>query len=175
MSLDKRQKIRRVAFDAAFLALALILSYVEALFPISMLIPLPGFKLGLANAVVLWLAVKRGMFDACAVSLVRVAVVAMLFGTPVSFWFSFGGAVCSLLILAVLRKTHMMSYVGVSVLSASCHQVGQLMAASVFFGIKTVFSYLPLMLVAAVIFGALCGLLLNTVAPRIERGGRMKE
>ena len=172
---DKRQRLRRVAFDAAFLGLALILSYVEVLFPVSMLIPLPGFKLGLANAVILWLAVKRGMFDACAVSLVRVLIVSLLFGTPVSFWFSFGGAVCSLLVLTVLRKTHMLSYIGVSVLSASAHQVGQLTAASVFFGIKTVFSYMPVMLVAAVIFGTLCGFILNVITPRIELGGRIKE
>ncbi len=172
---DKRQRLHRMAFDAAFLGVALILSYVEVLFPVSMFIPLPGFKLGLANAVVLWLAVKQGMFDACAVSLVRVLVVSMLFGTPVSFWFSFGGAVCSLLVLAVLRNTRVLSYIGVSVLSASLHQVGQLLAASVFFGIKTVFSYLPVMLVAAVIFGMLCGLLLNAVAPRIELGRGIKE
>lgn len=172
---DKRQRLRRVAFDAAFLGLALILSYVEVLFPVSMLIPLPGFKLGLANAVILWLAVKRGMFDACAVSLARVFIVAMLFGSPVSFWFSFGGAVCSLLVLAVLRNTHMLSFIGVSVLSASAHQVGQLLAASLFFGIKTVLSYLPVMLVAAVIFGTLCGILLNVAVPRIEHGGRIGE
>ena len=140
-----------------------------------MLIPLPGFKLGLANVVVLWLAVNRGLFDAGAVSLIRVLIVAMLFGSPISFWFSFGGAVCSLLVVAVLRKVKGLSYIGVSVLSASAHQVGQLLAASVFFGIKTVFSYLPVMLVAAAIFGTICGCLLNIITPRLEQGRRDKQ
>ena len=171
---DKRQKLHRVAFDAAFLGLALILSYVEVLFPVSMIIPLPGFKLGLANVVVLWLAVERGLFDACAVSLIRVLIVAMLFGSPISFWFSFGGAFCSLLVVAVLRHVGGLSYIGLSVLSASAHQVGQLLAASVFFGIKTVFSYLPVMLVAAVLFGTVCGCLLNVITPRLRQERRAK-
>lgn len=166
---DNRQRLRRLSFDSAFLGLALILSYVEALFPVSMLIPLPGFKLGLANVIVLWLVVNRTALDAGAVSFLRVLIVAMLFGSPVSFWFSFGGAVCSFLTILFARKLSVFSYIGVSVLSATAHNFGQLLAASCFFGINTMRAYLPVMLVAAVLFGSLCGILLNLIAPRLER------
>ena len=166
-------KIRRIALDAAFLGLALILSSVEVLFPVSMIIPLPGFKLGLANMIVLWLAVNRGAFDAGSVSLLRVAIIAMLFGTPVSFWFSFGGALFSFLAILLVRRCSALSYIGASVLSAAAHNFGQLVAASCLFGIGTMLAYLPVMLVAAVIFGALCGMLLNLIAPRMAKGGRI--
>lgn len=166
-------KIRLIALDAAFLGLALILSYVEVLFPVSMIIPLPGFKLGLANMIVLWLAVNRGAFDAGSVSLLRVAIIAMLFGTPVSFWFSFGGALFSFLVILLVRRCSALSYIGASVLSAAAHNFGQLVAASCLFGIGTMLAYLPVMLVAAVIFGALCGMLLNLIAPRMAKGGRI--
>ena len=173
MLLDKREHLRRIAFDSAFLGLALILSYLEVLFPFSLFIPLPGFKLGLANVVVLWLAVNRRISDATIVSFSRVTIVSMLFGTPVSFWFSFVGAVFSLVVVIFLRKDSRLSYVGVSVLSASAHNFGQLVAASVLFGLQTMLAYLPIMLLAAVIFGALCGFILNLIAPRIRRGGKL--
>ena len=165
-------KIRRVALDAAFLGLALIFSYVEALFPISMIIPLPGFKFGLANMIVLWLMVNRTAWDAGLVSLLRITIVAMFFGTPVSFWFSLGGAFFSFLAVFLIRQNRRFSYIGASVVSATAHNFGQLLAASCLFGVGTMLAYLPIMLVAAVIFGALCGMLLNLIAPRIEKGGR---
>lgn len=168
---DNRERLRRLALDAAFLGLALILSYVESLFPVSVLIALPGFKLGLANIIVLWLAVNLSAWDAGVVSLLRVSIVAMLFGTPMSFWFSFGGAFCSFLSILLVRRLPFFSYIGASVLSAAAHNFGQLVAASCLFGIGTMLAYLPIMLVAAVIFGALCGMLLNLIAPRMERGG----
>jgi len=167
---DNKERLRRVAFDAGLLALALIFSYVEALFPIGLPIALPGFKLGLANVVVLWLAVNRTAWDAGAVSFLRIFIVAMLFGSPVSFWFSFGGAFFSFLSILLVRRSRHFSYIGASVLSASAHNFGQLVAASCLFGFNTMLSYLPIMLVASVIFGALCGTLLNLIAPRLKGG-----
>ncbi len=169
---DNRERIRHLAFDAAFLGLALIFSYVEVLFPVSMLIPLPGFKLGLANTIVLWLAVNRTLWDAGVVSLLRVFIVAMLFGTPMSFWFSFGGAAFSFVAVVLVRRLRIFSYIGISTLSAAAHNFGQLVAASFLFGTRTILAYLPIMLVAAVIFGTLCGFLLNLIAPRIDKGVR---
>lgn len=171
MLLDKNNGVRRFAFDALFLSLALIFSYVEILFPISLLIPLPGFKLGLANMLVLWLLVNASPWDAGIVSFLRILILAALFGTPVSFWFSFGGAFVSFLAMTLTRKMRGVSYIGLSILSAAAHHLGQLVAAACLFGIKAMRAYLPIMLVAAVIFGGLCGMLLNLVAPRIKKEG----
>lgn len=167
---DNGVRLRRVALDSALLAVALIFSYVEALFPIVLPIPIPGFKLGLANVIVLWLAVNRTAWEAGAVSFLRIVIVAMLFGTPVSFWFSFGGAFVSFLAILLLRRCRFFSYIGISVFSASAHNFGQLLAASVLFGFNTMLAYLPVMLVASVIFGAICGILLNFIAPRLKEG-----
>lgn len=165
---DKKARLRRLAFDAGLLTLALIFSYVEALFPIAL--PFPGFKLGLANVIVLWLAVNRTVWDAGVVSFLRILIVAMLFGTPVSFWFSFGGAFFSFLVVVLVRRSRHISYIGASVLSASAHNFGQLVAASCLFGITTMLVYLPILLAASVVFGTICGMLLNTIAPRLKGG-----
>ena len=47
--------IRSIIVDAIFVTLALILSYVERMFPIGLVIPIPGIKLGLANIVTILL------------------------------------------------------------------------------------------------------------------------
>ena len=48
-----RNLTKRVAADAVFLVLALALSYIEVLIPLGAILPLPGFKLGLANLLVM--------------------------------------------------------------------------------------------------------------------------
>ena len=45
---------RRLALCAVLTALALGLSTLEGMFPVSLLIPLPGIKLGLANIVTVY-------------------------------------------------------------------------------------------------------------------------
>ena len=53
---------RRLALCAVLTALALGLSTLEGMFPVSLLIPLPGIKLGLANIVTVWDRHPRSRF-----------------------------------------------------------------------------------------------------------------
>ena len=162
---------RRLALDALFLAIALVFSYVEAIFPLAAFIPLPGFKLGLANVVIMLAVWCVSVGDAALISLVRVFVMGLLFGNPVSIWFSLGGAALSMLTLCVLRKStsERFSFVGISVLSAASHNLGQVVAASFLFGVKIIFAYLPLLLAVSTLFGGICGAVVNTVYPKIRK------
>lgn len=164
-------KTHRLAVDALLLAIALIFSYVEAIFPLTALIPLPAFKLGLANVVIMLAVWTVSASDAVMISLVRVVVMGLLFGNPVSIWFSLGGAIFSLFTLIILRKyaSEKFSFVGISVLSAAAHNIGQIIFATAFFGVKTVFAYLPFLLVVSTVFGGTCGALVNFIYPKIQR------
>ncbi len=62
-------RLRALCECAVFLSCAMVLSYIESLFPLP--IPLPGIKLGLANAAVLTLLLCRPAGYALAVSLAR--------------------------------------------------------------------------------------------------------
>ena len=64
-------KTKDVALYGILLVLALILSYVEALLPLSFTIP--GIKLGLPNVVAIYLLYSVGAKSALIVSLVRLA------------------------------------------------------------------------------------------------------
>lgn len=171
MSLVERKLTRRVAADAVFLVLALALSYIEVLIPFEALLPLPGFKLGLANILVMILVWRVSAADGAVVSFLRVMIMGLLFGTPISMFFSAGGALLSFLALVLLKRfsCNAISFIGISVLSASAHNVGQLICAGVMFDFRVVGTYLPLLLVASTIFGTISGVLVNRLYPYLER------
>ena len=66
------------AFYGVLASLALIASYVESLVPLP--VPVPGIRLGLANAVVLAVLELFGFREAFLVSVVRILLSGFLFG-----------------------------------------------------------------------------------------------
>ncbi|MBR3144865.1 MAG: Gx transporter family protein [Clostridia bacterium] len=148
---------KRLTLYALFTAAALIFSYIESLFPLAFIAP--GVKLGLSNAVVLFLAVRKDYKGAFLVSIVRLLLSALLFGSFISFLFSFAGGMFSLLIICLLNKTGLFSAVGVSIAGGVAHNVAQLVVA--YFIIKgAVWYYLPVLALS----GALCGGLVGAVS-----------
>ena len=161
----------RLCKNAAMLALAMIFSFVEHLVPLSLLIPLPGVKLGLANVVITALFFLASPLDALIVSAARIGLSALLFGTPVSLMFSTFGGLCAYLFLWACRPFYdrFLSFVGVSVLSATGHHIGQMLAAVVLFDNGVLLTYLPVLLVAGTVVGSVTGLLLNVMSPRLQK------
>jgi len=72
-------------------------------------IPIPGVKLGLCNLVVILALLRYGFPSAAAVSLLRVLLSSILFGNMAAFFYSLAGAVLSLLVMALLKKTNRFS------------------------------------------------------------------
>lgn len=105
-------KTSKLARYGLLVALALVLSYAESLVPP---IGVPGVKLGLPNLVVIFALYRLGTRDAWVLSLVRVLLVSMLFGTGVSLAYSLAGAVLSLAVMCLLKRTGKFSETGVSV------------------------------------------------------------
>ncbi len=158
---------RRITLDALFCAFAMMLSYLEGLIPIDL--PIPGFRLGLANFVVMLVFCCISRKDAAVVSALRILLMGMLFGTATSLYFSFLGGLCSYLTLCILSLVgRRMSLIGVSILSAAMHNVGQTLAAVSLFGPSVILSYLPMLLVASVVYGGVMGILLNAALPRMQ-------
>lgn len=170
MSISLRDKrTQRLCLDASLLGVALMLSYLETLLPLGALLPLPGFRLGLANLVVVAVFCLISPFDAAIVSGMRILIMGMLFGSATSLYFSALGGLCSYLLLLLLsRIAKKCSFFGVSVLCAAAHNTGQILAAVTLFGFSILPSYLPLLLFAAVIYGGAVGCLLNLFMPRLS-------
>lgn len=154
---------------ALLCALAMIFSYIEAIVPIYAFIPLPGFKLGLANIVVLYTMHKRRS-AAAVVMAVKVLLSFFMFGGATTFVFSlFGGVLAyGAMWLSVTFFDKYLSDVGHSVIGAFFHNSGQLLAASFIIGSSASLSYYPFLIFSAVISGGLCGMVLNIIEWRLK-------
>ena len=134
---------------------ALILSYLESRIP--PLAAVPGVKVGLANIVVIFALYKMGLKEAIIVSAIRIFIVAMLFGSPVSMLYSLAGAVLSLAVMFLLKKFTPLGKVAVSVSGGVMHNVGQIAVASIVLGTNVVVYYLPFLILSGTIAGIAVG------------------
>lgn len=166
--MSQGRSVRRIALDAILCVFAMMLSYLEVLLPMSLFVPLPGFRLGLANLAVTLVFVLLSPMDAALVSAVRILLMGLLFGSPTTLYFSAMGGVFSFALLLLMRLIgRRCSFLGLSVLSAAAHNTGQIFAAVTVFGTSLISSYLPFLLLASVIFGGTVGILLNLLVPRL--------
>lgn len=153
---------RRVVYLGLTTGLALGLHIFEALIPLPTDLVVPGFKLGLANIVSLYVIMNFGTKDAVTVAILRTILGSLLSGTfmTVTFFFSFSGAIVSSLIMGFLYKyaTKYFSMLGISLIGALTHNLAQLIVASFVIQTWGIFSYLPYMLVFALPTGAIVGL-----------------
>jgi heptaprenyl diphosphate synthase len=84
--------------------------------------------------------------------------VALLFGNPMAFAYSFAGGALSLLVMALLRRVKLFSTVGVSVAGGVMHNVGQVLAAMLILDTAELGYYLVALTVTGTIAGVLIGL-----------------
>lgn len=157
---------RKVAVLSLSIALAMILSYVESQIPSA--VAIPGVKMGLANLAVIYTLYKSGLKEAIIVSLVRVFMLAMLFGNAVSLIYSVSGACLSLLTMIILIKTNKFSTIGVSVAGGVMHNVGQILAACVLLETNILKYYLPFLLISGVGAGIVIGLVSGQLIQRVK-------
>ena len=116
----RRSSTQKIAFLGLCASVALILAYLESLLP-PLFSAIPGIKLGLPNIAIIFVLYRYGVRRAAIVSFIRIAVVTMLFGNPMTFAYSLAGAALSLLVMALLRRADFLSTVGVSVDGGALH------------------------------------------------------
>ena len=158
-------KTKKAALTGILIALALILSYLESLIPMSFAVP--GVKLGLPNLVVVFALYRLRPSTAAAISLVRVALVAILFGSVLSLAYSAAGGVCSFCVMLLLRKTGRFGCTGVSVAGAVTHNLAQIAAAAVLLQTGALAWYFPVLCLTGTLAGVCIGLLAALLVKRI--------
>ena len=159
LSFDEARYWASVGVMAAF---ALVMSYVETFIPVP--VPIPGVKLGLANAVILAALLCMDFRSAFCVALAKVLVAGFLFGSPVMIAYSAVGTVLATLAMGAVAKISGMHPIPVAMVGAVCHNVGQLLVASVLLGTGLVWFSAPILFCAACATGALTGALAKGLA-----------
>lgn len=155
----------RVAYFGVFTALALIFSYVESLIPFQ--IGIPGVKLGLANLIIVIALYKMSLREAYLLSVTRVVLAGLIFGSMFSILYSLAGALLSLTVMAPLKKSGGFSILGVSIAGGVMHNVGQLIVAMFVVQTFSVSYYIPVLLIAGLITGLVIGIAADSMLRRL--------
>lgn len=161
-----RQFSNKIAIIGMLTALAMVLGYVETLIPINL--GVPGMKLGLANLIVIiafyLFDVKMGVI----VSLLRIVLIAMTFGSISMMFYSISGAALSLICMILVKQIKSFSMVGISIIGGIMHNIGQIICASLVVRTNGVFTYLPVLMIAGVVSGMLIGIAASLVIVRVK-------
>ena len=159
-------KTKKLTVMALTTAVAMILSFVESQIPA--FVAVPGVKVGLANIAVVFALYRLGWKEAAAISLVRVVMVSMLFGSIASLFYSLAGAVLSLTGMGLLKKTERFTEIMVSVTGGILHNIGQIAMACLILETAALRYYLPFLLVSGIIAGVIVGLVSAVLVQRVK-------
>ena len=163
-------KLRKLTLTAVLTAAALVMFVLESQLP--PLTAIPGIKPGLSNIFTLFAMQALGPGWALGVLLVRVTLGCVITGQGSAFLYSLAGGLCAYVLMLLLRKALRGNTLWVrSVLCAMAHNAGQLAAAAAITRTCAVWSYLPVLIPAAILAGTLTGLCAQLVLNRLEKAG----
>lgn len=162
-----QRKAYKISVCAVLTALALIFSYVEALFPFQF--GIPGMKLGLSNLVVLVALYGIGASYALSVNLARILLSGLLFGGVSAMMYSLAGGMFSFITMLLLKKTRIFSPLGVSMAGGVTHNIGQLTVAALVVENSKIYLYLPALLISGTVTGVLLGFGAVLILNRLKR------
>ena len=148
-------KTKKLTLLALLSAIALTIFMLEAQIPSP--VPIPGVKLGLANIVTVFTVFVLGPKEGAAVLAVRIFLGAVFAGNMNALIFSLLGGFSAMLVMILLSKSRHLSIYGVSVGGAAAHNCGQIAAACLTLGSMAPLYYLPILLGASLITGAVTG------------------
>ncbi len=160
------EKKNKVAYLGVLTALALIFSYVESLIPVYFAVP--GIKLGLANVVVVLVLYQMGVKEAYLVSTVRVILAGFMFGNLMSILFSLAGCSLSIFAMYFIYKKPSFSVIGVSVIGAVFHNLGQVIVAMIIVESFSVMYYFAVLMVSGVVTGIIIGIVVVEMRKRLK-------
>ena len=158
---------RKIAQYGMMVALALIMSYIEAQIPA--FVAVPGMQLGLTNIVVVAALYLLGAKSAMFINIVRIILVSLLFGNTMSLAFSLVGGMLSTIIMIVLKKSNKFSTVGVSAAGGITHNIGQILVAVFLLHTSAIAWYLPILWISGIFSGIIIGIIAGIITSRLAK------
>lgn len=162
-------KTKKMTFLSLMVTYSLVLYIIETYIPNPLIAIFPGAKLGLSNIITLLSLKILGIRDTSIILTVRV-ILSSIFAGPISYLlFSAGGAYLSLICMYLASKIKDFSLVGVSIIGAIGHNIGQLLVASIIIENINMIGYLPFMLIASLVTGIFVGLVSKYCYPKLTK------
>ncbi len=150
-------EIRKTVILSMLLALSVVLSIIESFIPIFNGI-IPGMKIGLANILIVYSLYVYGFKDTIFLAILRVLLVGILRTGifSIGFFLSLSGGVLSIFMMYLAKKTKL-SIIGVSIIGAISHSVGQIFMAVILLNSFNLIYYLPYLFIFSIITGSIIG------------------
>ncbi|MDR2600664.1 MAG: Gx transporter family protein [Oscillospiraceae bacterium] len=188
---------KKLTLMSILTAIALIIFIIESLIPIP--IPIPGIKLGLANAVTLFalflvrqnnqaeqknqteqtLPLKQtkitqiyylSTLNVFAILLCRILLGALFTGRMTAFILSLSGGILAFLAQVLLKRLVTNKQIwALGAVGAVFHNIGQILAAIIITGTPAIVTYLPILIIAGIITGSITGLVAQMTLHRITQ------
>jgi heptaprenyl diphosphate synthase len=150
-----------------------VLSYVESLLPLP--VPVPGIKLGIANAVALMALYRLGGRYAFAINICRIVLAGAMFAGFSAMLYGLAGGVLSVAVMIFAKHTGVFTAVGISVAGAAAHIIGQITLASAVLQSTVLLTTLPLLILSAVISGILIGILTSLILKHLPESAGQRQ
>ena len=166
-NMEKTSNTKKMAVAALLAALALIFSYIEVLIPFNP--GIPGIKLGIANLVIIVALYYLGTRYALLINLIRILIGGLLFSGLFGALYSLSGALVSMFVMVLLKKTDLFSVTGVSMAGGVAHNLGQILVAAFLVSNIKIFVYFPVLIISGVISGAVIGVLAYLILKKLPR------
>lgn len=162
----------RLVRMALLLAFALIINFLESLFPL----PIPGVKIGFTNCVGLMVLFCFSKKEYVIFNVFKVLLVALLrTGFGIAFFISVSGTLLSTIITLLLYKFSKASIYGLSIAGALFHSLGQVLMVMILYNNVYMINYLPLLEFVSIISGCLTAFVSANVLEKLPKGLLMEE
>ena len=149
---------RKMTLLGLLIAVALLATYIEYLLP-SPIASMPGIKLGLANVIILALLYLFHSKTSLYVNILRILLAALLFTGFIGGMYALVGGFFSFISMYLAKRSSVFSILGVSVIGATSHNVGQILVSAIILQNRKLFYYLPILTISAIITGLIVGLI----------------
>lgn len=166
----KKSLSKEIALTSLLSSQAIALSYLESLIPAVTGFP-PGAKPGFSNIVVMFSAQTLGVPQTLFIIILKAAFAGVTRGVTAFFMSLAGGLLSGTAALILLRAEKIrLGYVGIGMICAVCHNLGQLCVASVISATAAVFTgYGPFLLMASLVTGFITGTVLKYILPALNK------
>ena len=165
---NRNRKVKRLALMGLLFALAMALSFLESLLPALPMLP-PGIRLGLSNIVTMYALFALGPVSGYTIAVLKSLFVLLTRGAAAAMSASGGIASVTVMLLLSLLPGIRRQYLLLSVFGGAAHNMGQLIAARFIISNQYVWYYLPVLLAAGLLMGAITGMALRVVMPYLDR------
>lgn len=174
---------KRITILSILIALACVLSlfdkyisrFVINALPIGAMAP--GFKLGIANIVILYIIYNFKFTDSLVAVLLKSVIGGFVFGSIINFFIGFTGTILSffamyLLLRALKKPIHLII---VSAVGGVVHAIGQVLAVLIVYRVADILLYSPYIIMMGLLTGIIVGALVMTIQKAMHSKSQKKE